>query len=41
MGGGAAVAGPVHDGYLQFVDPNRKWWKNRRLIALNSWIFLL
>ena len=27
--------------YYQFVDKNKKWYKNRRLIILNAWLFLL
>ncbi|KAJ7676395.1 general substrate transporter [Mycena rosella] len=27
--------------YTNLIDPNRKWYNNRRLIALNGWIFLL
>ncbi|EKM58043.1 uncharacterized protein PHACADRAFT_252012 [Phanerochaete carnosa HHB-10118-sp] len=41
MGGGPAIAGVAHDGFLQYVDPNRKWYSNRRLLILNAWIFLL
>ena len=41
MGVGAAVSGHHDAGFLQFVDPNRKWYNNRRLIALNGWIVLL
>jgi len=26
---------------MHLIDPNKKWYKNRRLINLNSWIFLL
>ncbi|KIP12096.1 hypothetical protein PHLGIDRAFT_98430 [Phlebiopsis gigantea 11061_1 CR5-6] len=41
MGAGAAVTGHHDAGFLQFVDPKRKWYNNRRLIALNAWIVLL
>ncbi|KAJ6448269.1 hexose transporter [Mycena sanguinolenta] len=27
--------------YTDLMDPNRKWYNNRRLIALNAWITLL
>ncbi|KAJ7794918.1 hexose transporter [Mycena olivaceomarginata] len=27
--------------YARLMDPNRKWYNNRRLIALNTWIVLL
>ncbi|KAI0266086.1 hexose transporter [Gloeopeniophorella convolvens] len=27
--------------YHHLLDPNRKWYNNRRLIALHGWIFLL
>lgn len=27
--------------YHQFIDPSKKWYKNRRLVVLNLWIFLL
>ncbi|KAJ7660504.1 general substrate transporter [Mycena rosella] len=27
--------------YTRLMDPNRKWYNNRRLIALNAWIVLL
>ncbi|GBE89812.1 Lactose permease [Sparassis crispa] len=38
VGGTAAVA--QNAGYAHLVDPNRKWYNNRRLIALHAWIFL-
>ena len=42
MGSGAAVAsGHNEPAYLQYVNLNRKWYNNRRLMALNGWIFLL
>ncbi|TCD62432.1 hypothetical protein EIP91_006893 [Steccherinum ochraceum] len=42
MGGQHADTGvtTTHD-YHQFIDPNKKWWKNRRLVTLNLWILLL
>ncbi|PAV15162.1 hexose transporter [Pyrrhoderma noxium] len=39
MVGGAAVAGHS-GGYAHLLDPNRKWYNNRRLITLNAWIVL-
>jgi hypothetical protein len=41
MGAGAAIAGGDQDGYRQFVDPNRKWFNNKRLIVLHAWLVLL
>ncbi|KAF7792205.1 hypothetical protein EIP86_003238 [Pleurotus ostreatoroseus] len=41
MGTGATVNGPIGDGYLQFIDPRRTWYNNRRLIVLHAWIVLL
>ncbi|KAJ8494485.1 hypothetical protein ONZ45_g3408 [Pleurotus djamor] len=41
MGIGAAVAGGADAGYGHLIDPRRKWYNNRRLIALNAWIVLL
>ncbi|KAJ7076584.1 hexose transporter [Mycena belliarum] len=34
---------PAHgtNAYTDLVDPNRKWYNNKRLIALNGWIVLL
>ncbi|KAJ7599031.1 hexose transporter [Mycena floridula] len=40
MVGGAAVASDTL-GYAHLIDPSRKWYNNRRLIALNAWIVLL
>lgn len=40
MAGGPAISNS-EDGFLQFVDPKRKWYNNRRLIVLNAWIVLL
>ncbi|KIY47495.1 hexose transporter [Fistulina hepatica ATCC 64428] len=41
--GGGAVANFSSDAaaYVHLLDPNRKWYNNRRLIALHGWIFLL
>jgi sugar porter (SP) family MFS transporter len=41
MGGGPAVASGGTAAYMQLLDPNRKWYNNRRIIALNAWIVLL
>ncbi|KAJ6506908.1 hexose transporter [Mycena sanguinolenta] len=35
-----AIAGGTN-AYTRLMDPNRKWYNNRRLIALNAWIVLL
>ncbi|KAI0049195.1 hexose transporter [Auriscalpium vulgare] len=40
MGAGAIAAGN-DGGYHALIDPSRTWKNNRRLIALNGWIFLL
>jgi len=40
MAPSAAInGGEIAFGHL--VDPNRKWYNNRRIITLNAWIFLL
>ncbi|PSR70584.1 hypothetical protein PHLCEN_2v13522 [Hermanssonia centrifuga] len=41
MGAGAVVAGSHNEGYLQFIDPARTWYNNKRIIKLNAWIVLL
>ncbi|KAI0064231.1 hexose transporter [Artomyces pyxidatus] len=41
MGAGAVATTTSESAYKQFLDPNRKWYNNRRLISLNGWIFLL
>ena len=42
MGAGAvATTGGSDAGYAHFLDPNRKWYNNKRLIILNAWILLL
>ncbi|PBK90183.1 hexose transporter [Armillaria gallica] len=38
---GGAVANTGSLGYSHLIDPNRKWYNNRRLILLNFWICLL
>ncbi|KAF7316528.1 Hexose transporter [Mycena indigotica] len=40
VGGAAATASGVN-AYTHLMDPNRKWYNNRRLIVLNAWIVLL
>ncbi|KAF9014277.1 hexose transporter [Cyathus striatus] len=39
--GGGIVAHSGSIGYAHLIDPNRKWYNNRRLMALNAWILLL
>ncbi|EIW78561.1 hexose transporter [Coniophora puteana RWD-64-598 SS2] len=41
MGAGAATAAPTEVSFAHLIDPNRKWYNNRRLIALHAWIVLL
>ncbi|KAF9500735.1 hexose transporter [Pleurotus eryngii] len=41
MGGPGAVNTGGDAGYAHLIDPRRKWYNNKRLIALNGWIFLL
>ncbi|KAF5314555.1 hypothetical protein D9611_007223 [Ephemerocybe angulata] len=41
MGAGAVATSGETSGYAHLIDPNRKWYKNRRLVALNAWILLL
>ncbi|KAG6835653.1 hypothetical protein H0H93_016094 [Arthromyces matolae] len=41
MGAGAAVSTGKALAYSHVMDPNRKWYNNRRLIILNAWITLL
>ena len=41
MGGGAVANTSSAAGYAHLIDPNRKWYNNSRLIALNGWIVLL
>lgn len=31
----------IVEGYYQFIDKNKKWYKNLRLVTLNLWILLL
>ncbi|KAG5636475.1 hypothetical protein H0H81_007893 [Sphagnurus paluster] len=41
MGGGVVATTGVQAAYGHLLDPKRKWYNNRRLIALNAWILLL
>ncbi|TDL25202.1 hexose transporter [Rickenella mellea] len=40
MGAGAVVVNGQTAGWVHLIDPNRKWYNNGRLIALNAWIVL-
>lgn len=41
MGGGPVANTGSSVGFAHLLDPNRKWYNNRRIIVLNAWIFLL
>ncbi|KAI6116258.1 hexose transporter [Pisolithus sp. B1] len=42
MGAGPAAAGAAQDtSFAHLLNPNRKWFNNRRIIILNAWIVLL
>ncbi|KAJ7909638.1 hexose transporter [Mycena leptocephala] len=41
MAGGAVANAGHTNAYTHLMDPNRKWYNNRRLIVLNAWIALL
>ncbi|KAL0959684.1 hypothetical protein HGRIS_011382 [Hohenbuehelia grisea] len=41
MGAGAVTTNDGTSGFAHLIDPNRKWYNNKRLIALNAWIVLL
>ncbi|KAJ7469437.1 hexose transporter [Mycena latifolia] len=41
MAGGPVATASATYAYMDLMDPNRKWYNNRRLIILNGWIFLL
>jgi len=41
MGAGAVAGGATESGFRHLLNPNRKWYNNRRIIALNAWIVLL
>jgi len=40
MGAGAVAVSGGNVGYAHLLDPNRKWYNNYRLFALNGWIVL-
>ncbi|KAH8113751.1 hexose transporter [Phellopilus nigrolimitatus] len=40
MGAGAIAMSGDAAGYTHLLDPNRKWYNNWRLIALNAWVVL-
>ncbi|KAJ7610384.1 general substrate transporter [Roridomyces roridus] len=40
-GGAVASSSEGANAYTHLMDPNRKWYNNRRLIALHGWIVLL
>ncbi|KAJ6586411.1 hexose transporter [Mycena vulgaris] len=41
MAGGPVATASGTNAYTHLMDPNRKWYNNRRLIILNAWIVLL
>ncbi|KAJ7479501.1 general substrate transporter [Mycena latifolia] len=41
MAGGAVATSDGNNAYTHLMDPARKWYNNRRLMALNGWILLL
>ncbi|EEB93665.1 hypothetical protein MPER_07644 [Moniliophthora perniciosa FA553] len=38
MAGGAAISGGTDAGFAHLVDPNKKWYNNRRLITSLPWL---
>jgi hypothetical protein len=38
---GGLVAAVEQTGINHLLDPNKKWYNNKRLIILNAWIVLL
>ncbi|KAI5122108.1 hypothetical protein M0805_002230 [Coniferiporia weirii] len=40
MGTGAVAVDGEQTGYVHLLDPDRKWYNNRRIITLNAWIVL-
>ncbi|KAJ3916500.1 hexose transporter [Lentinula edodes] len=38
---GGIVAAETQSGFTHLLDPNKKWFNNKRLITLNAWIVLL
>ncbi|EPQ52118.1 hexose transporter [Gloeophyllum trabeum ATCC 11539] len=41
MVGGAVAVNGADTAMSRLIDPNRKWYNNKRLLALNGWIVLL
>ncbi|TBU39804.1 hexose transporter [Dichomitus squalens] len=41
MAPGAVVTTSSPTGFMHLIDPNRKWYNNRRLITLHAWLVLL
>ncbi|KAH6906806.1 hexose transporter [Coprinopsis sp. MPI-PUGE-AT-0042] len=41
MGAGPVASSGTDLAYGHLIDPNRKWYNNRRIITLNAWIVLL
>ncbi|KAI0716664.1 general substrate transporter [Earliella scabrosa] len=41
MAVGPAATSSSNEGFHHLVDPNRKWYNNRRLIVLHAWLVLL
>ncbi|KAF9010057.1 general substrate transporter [Cyathus striatus] len=41
MAGGAVASSGNDAAYSHLLDPRRKWYNNRRIMALNAWILLL
>ncbi|KAH9941775.1 general substrate transporter [Epithele typhae] len=41
MAVGPAATSSAAQGFMHLVDPNRKWYNNKRIIALNGWLVLL
>ncbi|KAE9400683.1 general substrate transporter [Gymnopus androsaceus JB14] len=39
--GGGIVAAEEQTGFSHLLDPNKKWYNNKRLITLNAWIVIL
>ncbi|OCH89637.1 general substrate transporter [Obba rivulosa] len=41
MAVGAVAVSEANAGFAHLIDPNRRWYNNRRLIALHAWLALL
>lgn len=41
MAGGAVTTSASAQAFTHLIDPRKKWYNNRRLLALNGWIVLL